>query len=115
MRGNAIGWTVRIGIGMVRLYQWTVSPLLHAFGGPGSGCRFQPTCSEYARVSFLRHGLGRGGLLVLRRIRRCHPWGGSGYDPVPGEDAEAGGSARPSGCGEPARRTELDAAPKARH
>lgn len=48
-------------------------------------CRFQPTCSEYARRAILAHGPGRGVWLGLRRIGRCHPWGGYGIDPVPGE------------------------------
>jgi hypothetical protein len=54
-----------------------VAPLL------GPRCRFQPSCSAYALEALQRHGPGRGGLLALRRLARCHPWGGSGYDPVP--------------------------------
>jgi hypothetical protein len=46
-------------------------------------CRFTPTCSEYARQAILKHGPFRGLYLAIRRILRCHPWGGSGYDPVP--------------------------------
>ena len=46
-------------------------------------CRFEPTCSEYAIVALRRHGPFRGAKLALRRIVRCHPWGGSGFDPVP--------------------------------
>jgi putative membrane protein insertion efficiency factor len=61
----------------VRLYQLLVSPLL-----PPS-CRFLPTCSEYAIEAIERHGAARGTALALRRLGRCHPWGGSGYDPVP--------------------------------
>ena len=49
----------------------------------GHGCRFQPTCSVYALEALERHGAIRGTALMLRRIGRCHPWGGSGYDPVP--------------------------------
>lgn len=64
-------------IGLIRLYQWVVSPIL-----PRS-CRFAPSCSEYAAEAVGRHGLIAGGLLGLRRILRCHPWGGDGYDPVP--------------------------------
>ena len=66
-----------IGILPVRAYQWLISPLL-----PPS-CRFEPTCSAYAIAAFARHGLLRGSWLTLRRLLRCHPWGGSGYDPVP--------------------------------
>ena len=64
-------------VGPIRLYQWLVSPLL------GPNCRFTPSCSHYAIAAIERHGAGRGGWLALRRIMRCHPWGGSGYDPVP--------------------------------
>ena len=64
-------------VGPIRLYQWLISPLL------GPNCRFTPSCSHYAIAAIERHGAGRGGWLALRRIMRCHPWGGSGYDPVP--------------------------------
>lgn len=49
----------------------------------GPGCRFQPTCSAYALDALRRHGALRGATLTLRRLARCHPWGGAGYDPVP--------------------------------
>jgi len=69
-------------LGLVWLYRYGVSPLL------GANCRFQPTCSAYAKEALLRYGAFKGGWLVLRRIGRCHPWGGSGYDPVPGQDTD---------------------------
>ena len=72
----------------VRAYQWTLSPILPA------SCRYLPTCSHYAVEAVHRHGALRGGWLTVTRIARCHPWGGSGYDPVP----ERRGSAAP-GCG----------------
>ena len=59
-------------------YRYAISPLL----GPGK-CRFQPTCSAYALEAIESHGALKGGWLSLRRILRCHPWGGSGYDPSP--------------------------------
>ncbi len=61
----------------VRLYQLFISPLL-----PPS-CRFVPSCSQYALDALRKHGPFKGLWLALRRICRCHPWGGSGYDPVP--------------------------------
>ena len=64
-------------IGLVRLYQYTISPLL-----PG-GCRYTPTCSQYGVDALRRHGGLRGGWLTLKRFLSCHPWGGHGYDPVP--------------------------------
>jgi putative membrane protein insertion efficiency factor len=63
--------------GLVHVYRWVISPLL------GPRCRYQPTCSEYALDALSKHGAVRGSWLALRRIARCHPWGGSGWDPVP--------------------------------
>ncbi len=59
------------------IYQNCISP----FTPPS--CRFTPTCSQYAREAVTKYGPLKGGWLALRRILRCHPWGGSGYDPVP--------------------------------
>ena len=67
----------RVIVGAIRLYQAGVSPLL-----PGS-CRYTPTCSEYAATAVARFGSARGAWLALRRLARCHPLGGRGYDPVP--------------------------------
>ncbi len=61
----------------VRLYQILISPML-----PPS-CRFTPSCSQYAVEALRKHGAIKGSWLAIRRIMRCHPWGGSGYDPVP--------------------------------
>ena len=60
----------------IRFYQLCISPLL------GPSCRFTPTCSEYARQAILKHGPFKGLYLGVRRLLRCHPWGGSDYDPV---------------------------------
>lgn len=62
---------------LVIVYQWTLSPFI------GRSCRFEPTCSNYALEALSKHGAIRGGWLTLRRLARCHPWGGWGYDPVP--------------------------------
>jgi putative membrane protein insertion efficiency factor len=60
-----------------RAYKLTLSPLI------GRQCRFLPTCSDYAAEALIMHGPWRGGLLAVKRVCRCNPWGGSGYDPVP--------------------------------
>lgn len=65
---------------LVRGYQLLVSPLL------GPRCRYLPTCSHYALEAMESHGAGRGLWLTVRRLARCHPWGSSGYDPVPQAD-----------------------------
>jgi putative membrane protein insertion efficiency factor len=63
--------------GLVRLYQLLLSPVL------GPSCRYLPTCSTYAIEALRRHGALGGSWLALRRVLRCHPWGGGGLDPVP--------------------------------
>lgn len=63
--------------GVIRLYQLVLSPVLPP------RCRYLPTCSDYAIEALAGHGVLAGGWLALRRVARCHPWGGSGYDPVP--------------------------------
>jgi putative membrane protein insertion efficiency factor len=65
-------------LGLVGFYRQLISPLL----GPPR-CRFVPSCSGYALEAIERHGAWRGSWLTLRRLLRCHPWGGSGFDPVP--------------------------------
>ncbi|MGM9789806.1 MAG: membrane protein insertion efficiency factor YidD [Candidatus Cryptobacteroides sp.] len=62
---------------LIRFYQVCISPL------KPPTCRFTPTCSAYALEALRKHGLFKGSWLAVRRILRCHPWGGSGYDPVP--------------------------------
>lgn len=63
--------------GLIRLYQLMISPLLLP------NCRYLPSCSEFAAEAIATHGAVAGSVLALRRILRCHPWGGSGFDPVP--------------------------------
>jgi putative membrane protein insertion efficiency factor len=67
----------------IYIYQRTISPAVSAISGPGSGCRFEPTCSRYFLDAVETHGFLRGGWLGLKRLARCHPWGGCGHDPVP--------------------------------
>lgn len=75
---HGISWVlVTILLLPIWIYQKAISPYT-----PPS-CRFTPTCSEYARQALLKHGPIKGLWLAIKRIARCHPWGGSGYDPVP--------------------------------
>jgi uncharacterized protein len=68
----------------LRIYKVTLSSWLTTLtGGPGTGCRFEPTCSEYFVGAVETHGFFAGSLLGLKRLAKCHPWGGCGYDPVP--------------------------------
>ena len=67
----------RILIGLIRVYQYLISPLL------GPRCRFYPTCSHYAVEAIEVHGVARWSYLALRRVLRCHPWHPGGIDPVP--------------------------------
>ena len=62
---------------LIKFYQWTISPLTPA------SCRFTPTCSAYGIEALKKYGPFKGGWLTLKRILSCHPWGKSGYDPVP--------------------------------
>ncbi len=62
---------------IIKIYQWVISPWL------GPKCQYTPTCSHYALEAFKKHGVFKGFWLAIKRISRCHPWGGSGYDPVP--------------------------------
>ncbi len=65
---------------LIKGYQLLISPLLP------STCRYDPTCSHYAIEALQKHGFLKGGWLAIKRIGSCHPWGGSGYDPVPEKD-----------------------------
>ncbi|MEZ4774533.1 MAG: membrane protein insertion efficiency factor YidD [Bacteroidia bacterium] len=71
---NFFSWLM---IMIVRFYQGAISPFTPAT------CRYVPTCSHYAVEAIQKHGPLKGGWMAIRRISRCHPWGGSGYDPVP--------------------------------
>jgi len=62
---------------LIKFYQYVISPVL------GPKCRFTPTCSQYGLQAFKKYGVFKGFWLTIKRISRCHPWGGHGYDPVP--------------------------------
>ncbi|MBD0428054.1 membrane protein insertion efficiency factor YidD [Aquisalinus flavus] len=74
------GIVSRLAIGMLKVYQLTLSP---AFAAIGVQCRHAPTCSHYACEAYRRHGAWRGSWLTLARLARCHPLGSHGFDPVP--------------------------------
>ncbi|MCC6709512.1 MAG: membrane protein insertion efficiency factor YidD [Gammaproteobacteria bacterium] len=79
--GSSRRWPVRAVLVLIRGYQVALSPLL------GPRCRYLPSCSEYAAEAVELHGLIKGGRLAVARLLRCHPWGGSGLDPVPPREA----------------------------
>ncbi|MDG2062807.1 MAG: membrane protein insertion efficiency factor YidD [Flavobacteriaceae bacterium] len=62
---------------LIKGYQFLISPSL-----PPT-CRYQPTCSNYSKEALIKHGFFKGGWMAIKRISKCHPWGGSGYDPIP--------------------------------
>lgn len=62
---------------LIKFYQWVISPMI------GPKCRYTPTCSHYTLEAIKKYGPLKGTWLGIKRISRCHPWGGSGYDPVP--------------------------------
>jgi putative membrane protein insertion efficiency factor len=74
---SPLAWLLRLPI---HAYRLLVSPVL------GPSCRFAPSCSDYALEALATHGALMGSWLALRRFLRCHPWGGSGFDPVPAAD-----------------------------
>ncbi len=71
-----------IFIGLVKVYQYTLSPWI------GRSCRYQPTCSNYMVDAINEWGPFKGAWLGLKRIGRCHPWGGEGFDPVPKKESD---------------------------
>ena len=76
---------------LIRGYQIFIRPVLKAVAGPNAGCRYSPTCSNYFLEAVERHGAWKGSWIGICRIFRCHPWGGSGYDPVPPRAGEETG------------------------
>lgn len=82
-RSKARSIPVALARALIRAYQIVVSPVKNVVFGPAGGCRFTPSCSEYARIALHEHGFFRGGWLAIRRILRCHPFHPGGHDPVP--------------------------------
>ena len=76
---NLLEW---IFVMLIRFYQGAVSPYLLP------SCRYTPTCSQYGIEAIKKYGPFKGGWLTLKRFASCHPWGGSGYDPVPADDKQ---------------------------
>lgn len=75
---------------LIKFYQYFISPIL------GPKCRYTPTCSNYSLEAFKKYGPIKGFWLTVKRISRCHPWGGSGYDPVPPPNPLKGEPKKPS-------------------
>ena len=78
---NENKWVVKLFLLPIQFYRRFISPLKPPC------CRYVPTCSEYSVTALKRFGVLKGGWLAVKRIARCNPWGGSGYDPVPERDA----------------------------
>jgi putative membrane protein insertion efficiency factor len=72
-----VTWTALPLVALVRIYQWTVRPVI------GCNCRYHPGCSDYAIEALATHGTRRGTLLAVGRVLRCNPWSAGGWDPVP--------------------------------
>jgi putative membrane protein insertion efficiency factor len=77
------GPVANAAVGLIRIYQRTVSPLLPALFGPSCGCRFHPSCSHYAAEAVVAHGPLKGSWLTARRLLKCTPLHRGGLDPVP--------------------------------
>lgn len=89
-------------VSLIQCYRWGISPAKTFVFGPLGNCRFTPSCSAYALEAVARHGALAGSWLGLKRICRCHPWGGCGEDLVPPPKG-FGGAEAPRGRMEPAR------------
>ena len=83
-------WTGKVLLGLISFYQRGISPLTPAT------CRFEPSCSEYARQAIEGHGPLKGSGYAVRRLLRCHPFGSHGYDPVPNKKSEKEGRTVPA-------------------
>jgi len=79
VQNNNHSFFTKIGCKLIKIYQFCISPFI----GGRCACRFFPTCSEYTRIAIEKYGLFRGTWMGMKRISRCRPGGGCGYDPVP--------------------------------
>src|SRR5260370_34640696 len=84
-----------VAVGIVAIYRAAVSPVIHAFNGPA--CRFEPSCSVYARDAIAEYGIVRGGIMAIWRIARCNSMGGHGVGPVRSRECDGVGLPLPSG------------------
>jgi putative membrane protein insertion efficiency factor len=82
-------FVIRVLTLAIRVYQLTISPAQAFLFGPAGGCRFTPTCSQYALDAIRSQGAIAGGWLAVKRICRCHPWGRCGHDPAPTTEARS--------------------------
>ena len=92
-----------LAVGAVAIYRAAISPVIHAMNGPA--CRFEPSCSVYARDAIAEYGIIRGSVIAIWRIARCNPMGGHGFDPVRRHECDELDLPLPSG--------EVDASPQA--
>lgn len=70
-------WTIKVVLFPIYAYQYLIAPLI------ADTCRFQPSCSNYTKEAIIKHGIVKGIWLGIKRLARCHPWGGQGHNPVP--------------------------------
>jgi uncharacterized protein len=94
-RINTVNPVQHILILLVRLYRCTLSPAKTFIFGPLGGCRFEPSCSQYALDALKIHGAMSGSWLAIKRVCRCHPYGGCGHDPVPPKEVRSEKSEAP--------------------
>lgn len=88
MKSWVLKVSVFVCVSLIRMYQLIISPMKLFLFGAQSSCRFYPTCSSYAKDSFLRFGVVKGAYLTINRVCRCHPWNEGGVDPVPSKECD---------------------------
>lgn len=88
MKSWVLKVSVFVCVSLIRMYQLIISPMKLFLFDAQSSCRFYPTCSSYAKDSFLRFGVVKGAYLTINRVCRCHPWNAGGVDPVPSKECD---------------------------